>query len=125
MAQIQNDQVKVALTEKSINLEQQVKEIQTLLDHKETEQAQQIDTYKAELNAQINLLIAEMKNATPKQDQTMQLVNSLTDQIDKIHQSLEEITGPKEIQRDGKGRIIAIGNRKIKRDISGRATGIE
>lgn len=128
LAQIQNDQVKNALTERAQSLESQVKQIQTWLTAKQGTEKNLMEQYKADLGSATSLIVEQIKqgqNGEQADEKADKILASLMDRIDSLESSLDRINGPKEIKRDEQGRIIAIGNKKVNRDGSGRAISVE
>ena len=79
-----------------------------------------LDEYKAELNAQIELL-----KLNPASDQIMRLVSELMAKVTDLQDKVENPNEPKEIEYDANGRIIRVGKKKVKRGQDGKAIAIE
>jgi len=122
MSDTQNNEIKAQMSARSAELEAQLKQQQQIIDRNEASAKLAIEQYKADLSSQTDLLEAQMKDA-PKEAMgaTNALISDLMDEIDRLS---SELNTSKEIVRDSEGRIISIGNKKVKRDAAGRATSI-
>lgn len=122
LSDTRNNETKAQIDARTAELEAQLKQQQQIIDQNESAAKLAVEQYKADLASQTDLLQSQMK-AAPKEAMgaTNVLISDLMDKIDNLS---VELNTSKEIVRDSEGRIISIGNKKVKRDAAGRATSI-
>lgn len=119
MAQASNDATKNAITERTLQIETQLRSIDQALESRNTRTDQMLEKYTADLAASVQLSAKQAGSETTK---SMRMMNDLADNVKKLGDMLEGMQKPRKVVRDEAGKIAMIGDRKVIRDANGQIT---
>lgn len=115
---LQGDSVKNDIAAQSAELQGHLKELEIAQKQNIADQKNELDLYKAELEAQTKIALAK---PVEKDTNTNKALSGILDSIMKMQDTMDR---PKEIKRDKDGKITSIGDKKVSRDPEGRPTAI-
>lgn len=114
LTQGQKEQIDFALKQRQMEIDEESKHMSMAIEAIDNQTKNDLEKYKADLKAEIELL----KNQTNDP-----IVDQLRAEIADLQSQL--VKKPQNIIYDEDGRIAQVGERRVMRDASGRATAIE
>lgn len=116
------------------DMEGKIKVLEMQLEQVNASKERELELYKADQQASLKLIELSTKESIEKQKASVQPVNTsvhsvneaaqLAEMLKDIQKRLEDADAPKEVKRDAKGLIVAIGKKAVKRDASGQVVSI-